>query len=107
MKKLLFAAMAVVFMATEAEAKMSLAGYYDTREQWNVTTQGSYSWENGVSIWGFVDFWTNRADSELDVDDEADQQHGKHDPCVEPVERVRRHGTESERDDPADDPETE
>jgi len=87
MKKMFLAVIVVViFVATSAKAtetesgdtaelnpaEVRLAGYYDTREQENSTMTISKSWDNGVGVWGFIDLWTARANSELDVDDEAD-----------------------------------
>jgi len=75
MKKLVIVAMAVVmiFIATSAmAAQVRLAGYYDTREQENMTLTVSQQMKNGFSVWGFIDLWTNRANSETKTDDEAD-----------------------------------
>ncbi|MFC1598435.1 hypothetical protein ACFL2U_00265 [Patescibacteria group bacterium] len=73
MKRVFFAVVVVViFMATQAEAGVRLAGYYDTREQENITVVGYSALPYNFGVWGFVDFYTNRADSETGIDDEAD-----------------------------------
>jgi hypothetical protein len=75
MKKLIIAVMAVVviFSATSAmAAQVRLAGYYDTREQENITLTVSQQLKNGFAVWGFVDLWTNRANSATKTDDQAD-----------------------------------
>jgi|GEM_PF-6411141 len=74
MKRIVFAAIAVVILlATSAMAgQVRLQGYYDTREQENITLLGYTSLPHNFGVWGFVDFWTNRADSETGTDDEAD-----------------------------------
>jgi hypothetical protein len=72
MKKVIFPVMVVALFATQAMAGVRLAGYYDTREQENTSTTIYSSLPHGFGLWGFVDFWTVRADSDLDIDDEAD-----------------------------------
>jgi hypothetical protein len=63
----------VIFFATSAmAAQVRLDGYYDTREQENITLTVAQNLKRDFGVWGFVDFWTNRANSATKTDDEAD-----------------------------------
>jgi opacity protein-like surface antigen len=73
MKKIFFAAMAVVFMATLAMAdELRVIGYYDTiRDQETITLNGWANLPHNFGFWGFVDFTSNRGD-QTGVTNQAD-----------------------------------